>query len=240
MKKNLGVELRGMSVIGFQSALDILARSGRGILQISPAAHELTSEETLLFLAKNAKLWASIGVGPLNEMAKRKNLSEEVMLALIDNKNYPKQNFLGKKMLPVSVVLKLIKASDALFHGQMIRSRNIPKDAVIFLAAKADNFYLIQDIAGYYPHFDEKLLDVILRRSDMEELRLECVENETCCNWVYLALASNSEIVMPESLQLRIIYDRKDFPKNHHLKRLSYRKDLTDNVKNILNEFVFD
>lgn len=237
MKKQAAAVIpKGMAVEDFQKALHCLATSGDHRYQLAAATHPSTSEETLLWLARNATFWGGIGTGPLNEMANRRNLSDEVMFALMDNEHFPDGMFLQMDVLSVPVALSLVKKYDGLKHLSMVRSDKIPMEALRVLAKEA-YFPAIQNMAGYSPCFNEELLEIILSRPDMDEQRLECAD-ETKRNWVYLALAINEKIVMPESLQLRIIEDGKVFSSNAHLKRLATRKDLTEKTREILAQML--
>jgi hypothetical protein len=234
MAKEIDVVIPGgMKIEDFQEVLHCLAISGFPEQQIAAAAHPFAAEKTLLWIAENATYWGSYGIGPLNSMAERKDLAGEVMLALLNNEHYPRSNFLNGEMLTPVVAVNLFELEDGLYHSKMASSDKVPREVLCVLAEKA-YFPAIQEMAGESPLFDQEIMDIILKRSDIDERRLPG-NPETKRLWVYLALAYNNKITMSEEWQIRFIEGKKIRHKSH-LWRLSQRKDLTLRSRKMLDD----
>jgi hypothetical protein len=218
----------GLTVEEVQKVLHYFAKSPF-IFQAAAAAHPLALEETLLYLAGHATVFIDkdSGVsGPLNELSKRTDLPESVLLKMSKNKHFPKEKFLCGGKLPVSLASELIKIfiGNHTMLNEIFRSDNIPSKALQEFVGELD-FSFVQIISRHYPNFDEDLLDAILERFDMDEKNSDDKE-ETKRHVVYFSIISDIKLRMEKKFQMRILRDIENFPEKFHLK-FAMRKDLS-------------
>lgn len=225
----------GLAIEDVQKVIHYFAKSPF-IFQAAAAAHPFALEETLLYLAGHSTVFIDkdSGVsGPLNELSKRTDLPESVLLKLFENKHFPKEKFLCGGKLPVSLACELIEIfiGNRTMINEIVRSGNIPSKALQEFVGNLE-FSFVQIIARHYPNLDEDLLDAILERPDMDEENSDDKE-ETKRYVIYFSIISDIKLRMDERFQLRIFRDIEKFPEKFHCK-FAMRKDLSAEVACLL------